>query len=157
MLPTPEATPAGCSQVSPSKQSVLLKNYTLCEWFQVCSYFKDPLICIGPVATDQVKDDVEHTAEALDTVPGLAVRAPGYCAWSSGQSPWILCLRSEPLDTVPGLAVRAPGYCAWSSGQSPWILCLRSEPLDTVPGLAVRAPGYCAWSSGQSPWILCLV
>nr|CAD7463716.1 unnamed protein product [Timema tahoe] len=29
---------------------------------KVCSYFKDPLICIGPVATDQVKDDVEHTA-----------------------------------------------------------------------------------------------
>lgn len=30
---------------------------------QVCSYFKDPLICIGPVATDQVKDNnIEHTA-----------------------------------------------------------------------------------------------
>nr|CAD7205874.1 unnamed protein product [Timema douglasi] len=29
---------------------------------KACSYFKDPLICIGPVATDQVKDDVEHTA-----------------------------------------------------------------------------------------------
>ncbi|KAJ4439861.1 hypothetical protein ANN_07989 [Periplaneta americana] len=30
---------------------------------EVCSYFKDPLICIGPVATDQVKDDnIEHTA-----------------------------------------------------------------------------------------------
>lgn len=29
---------------------------------QVCSYFKDPLICIGPVAAAQVKDDVEHTA-----------------------------------------------------------------------------------------------
>ncbi|XP_063227827.1 ITG-like peptide [Bacillus rossius redtenbacheri] len=29
---------------------------------KVCSYFKDPLICIGPVAADQVKDDIEHTA-----------------------------------------------------------------------------------------------
>ncbi|XP_067004720.2 prohormone-3 [Anabrus simplex] len=29
---------------------------------KVCSYFKDPLICIGPVAVEQVKDDIEHTA-----------------------------------------------------------------------------------------------
>ncbi|VEN44071.1 unnamed protein product [Callosobruchus maculatus] len=29
---------------------------------KVCSYFKDPLVCIGPVATDQVKYTVEHTA-----------------------------------------------------------------------------------------------
>ncbi|XP_034242758.1 ITG-like peptide isoform X3 [Thrips palmi] len=30
---------------------------------KVCSYFKDPLICIGPVASDQVKElDIEHTA-----------------------------------------------------------------------------------------------
>ncbi|XP_047102903.1 ITG-like peptide [Schistocerca piceifrons] len=29
---------------------------------KVCSYFKDPLICIGPVAADQVKEDIEHTA-----------------------------------------------------------------------------------------------
>ena len=35
----------------------------MCVCAQVCSYFKDPLICIGPVATDQVKDDnIEHTA-----------------------------------------------------------------------------------------------
>nr|CAH7719927.1 unnamed protein product [Callosobruchus chinensis] len=29
---------------------------------KVCSYFKDPLVCIGPVATDQIKYTVEHTA-----------------------------------------------------------------------------------------------
>ncbi|KAL1497556.1 hypothetical protein ABEB36_008497 [Hypothenemus hampei] len=29
---------------------------------KVCSYFKDPLVCIGPVATDQIKNIVEHTA-----------------------------------------------------------------------------------------------
>ncbi|BES97603.1 Hypothetical protein NTJ_10417 [Nesidiocoris tenuis] len=29
---------------------------------KVCSYFKDPLVCIGPVASDQVKDDIERTA-----------------------------------------------------------------------------------------------
>jgi hypothetical protein len=29
---------------------------------QVCSYFKDPLTCIGPVAAGQVRVPVEHTA-----------------------------------------------------------------------------------------------
>lgn len=29
---------------------------------KVCSYFKDPMVCIGPVASDQVKDDIERTA-----------------------------------------------------------------------------------------------
>ncbi|XP_014254830.1 prohormone-3 isoform X2 [Cimex lectularius] len=29
---------------------------------KVCSYFKDPLVCIGPVASDQVKGDIERTA-----------------------------------------------------------------------------------------------
>ncbi|KAK6618490.1 Prohormone-3 [Polyplax serrata] len=29
---------------------------------KACSYFKDPLICIGPVATDQITNHVEHTA-----------------------------------------------------------------------------------------------
>ncbi|XP_044744944.1 prohormone-3 isoform X1 [Coccinella septempunctata] len=29
---------------------------------KVCSYFKDPLVCIGPVATDQIKNSVQHTA-----------------------------------------------------------------------------------------------
>ncbi|XP_077285251.1 space blanket [Arctopsyche grandis] len=30
---------------------------------KVCSYFKDPLVCIGPVATDQIKNtDMQHTA-----------------------------------------------------------------------------------------------
>ncbi|XP_056640224.1 ITG-like peptide [Diorhabda sublineata] len=29
---------------------------------RVCSYFKDPLICIGPVASDQIKNTVQHTA-----------------------------------------------------------------------------------------------
>lgn len=29
---------------------------------KVCSYFKDPLTCIGTVATDQIKHDVQHTA-----------------------------------------------------------------------------------------------
>ncbi|XP_063700971.1 prohormone-3 [Culicoides brevitarsis] len=29
---------------------------------KVCSYFKDPLVCIGTVAADQVKNDIEHTA-----------------------------------------------------------------------------------------------
>ncbi|GJQ86791.1 hypothetical protein Trydic_g5582 [Trypoxylus dichotomus] len=29
---------------------------------KVCSYFKDPLVCIGPVAADQVKNAVQHTA-----------------------------------------------------------------------------------------------
>lgn len=29
---------------------------------KVCSYFKDPLVCIGPVATDQITNAVEHTA-----------------------------------------------------------------------------------------------
>ena len=28
----------------------------------MCSYFKDPLVCIGPVATDQVKQIVQYTA-----------------------------------------------------------------------------------------------
>ncbi|XP_018325057.1 ITG-like peptide [Agrilus planipennis] len=29
---------------------------------KVCSYFKDPLVCIGPVATDQIKNPIQHTA-----------------------------------------------------------------------------------------------
>lgn len=29
---------------------------------KVCSYFKDPLLCIGTVAADQVKHEIEHTA-----------------------------------------------------------------------------------------------
>ncbi|XP_028141798.1 ITG-like peptide isoform X1 [Diabrotica virgifera virgifera] len=29
---------------------------------RVCSYFKDPLVCVGPVAADQVKNTIEHTA-----------------------------------------------------------------------------------------------
>lgn len=29
---------------------------------KICSYFSDPLMCIGPVATDQVLTTVEHTA-----------------------------------------------------------------------------------------------
>ncbi|XP_022921217.1 prohormone-3 [Onthophagus taurus] len=29
---------------------------------KVCSYFKDPLVCIGPVAADQIKNVVQHTA-----------------------------------------------------------------------------------------------
>lgn len=29
---------------------------------KVCSYFKDPLICVGTVATDQIKHDIQHTA-----------------------------------------------------------------------------------------------
>lgn len=29
---------------------------------QVCSYFKDPLVCIGPVATDQIKSIVQYTS-----------------------------------------------------------------------------------------------
>lgn len=29
---------------------------------KVCSYFKDPLVCIGPVASDQIKNTVQHTA-----------------------------------------------------------------------------------------------
>ncbi|XP_076260666.1 space blanket [Rhynchophorus ferrugineus] len=38
---------------------------------KVCSYFKDPLVCIGPVATDQIKDAVEHTA-GEKRITGLA-------------------------------------------------------------------------------------
>ncbi|CAD7077847.1 unnamed protein product [Hermetia illucens] len=29
---------------------------------KICSYFKDPLICIGTVAIDQIKHEVQHTA-----------------------------------------------------------------------------------------------
>lgn len=29
---------------------------------QVCSYFKDPLVCVGPVATDQIKSVVQYTS-----------------------------------------------------------------------------------------------
>ncbi|KAJ8955738.1 hypothetical protein NQ318_008610 [Aromia moschata] len=29
---------------------------------KVCSYFKDPLVCIGPVASDQIKSTIQHTA-----------------------------------------------------------------------------------------------
>ncbi|XP_046410543.1 prohormone-3 [Neodiprion fabricii] len=29
---------------------------------KVCSYFKDPLVCIGPVASDQVKSIVQYTS-----------------------------------------------------------------------------------------------
>lgn len=29
---------------------------------KVCSYFKDPLLCIGTVAADQVKHEIQHTA-----------------------------------------------------------------------------------------------
>jgi len=29
---------------------------------KACSYFKDPLICVGPVAMDQIREHVEHTA-----------------------------------------------------------------------------------------------
>ncbi|KAJ8687179.1 hypothetical protein QAD02_022973 [Eretmocerus hayati] len=29
---------------------------------RVCSYFKDPLVCIGPVATDQVKQIIQYTS-----------------------------------------------------------------------------------------------
>ncbi|XP_060533040.1 prohormone-3 isoform X2 [Cylas formicarius] len=38
---------------------------------KVCSYFKDPLVCIGPVATDQIKNAVEHTA-GEKRITGLA-------------------------------------------------------------------------------------
>ena len=30
--------------------------------FQICSYFSDPMMCLGPVAADQVVSAVEHTA-----------------------------------------------------------------------------------------------
>ncbi|XP_065167782.1 prohormone-3 [Atheta coriaria] len=29
---------------------------------KMCSYFKDPLVCIGPVASDQIKNSIQHTA-----------------------------------------------------------------------------------------------
>ncbi|KAG7312845.1 hypothetical protein JYU34_001227 [Plutella xylostella] len=29
---------------------------------KTCGYFKEPLVCIGPVATDQVREFVQHTA-----------------------------------------------------------------------------------------------
>ncbi|KAL6423614.1 hypothetical protein ACFW04_010264 [Cataglyphis niger] len=29
---------------------------------KVCSYFKDPLVCIGPVATDQIKSAIQYTS-----------------------------------------------------------------------------------------------
>ncbi|KMQ89478.1 hypothetical protein RF55_10893 [Lasius niger] len=29
---------------------------------KVCSYFKDPLVCIGPVATDQIKSVIQFTS-----------------------------------------------------------------------------------------------
>ncbi|XP_074042199.1 space blanket [Leptinotarsa decemlineata] len=29
---------------------------------KVCLYFKDPLVCIGPVAPDQIKSNIQHTA-----------------------------------------------------------------------------------------------
>ncbi|CAH0551883.1 unnamed protein product [Brassicogethes aeneus] len=29
---------------------------------KVCSYFKDPLVCVGPVASDQIKNSIQHTA-----------------------------------------------------------------------------------------------
>ncbi|KAJ8924313.1 hypothetical protein NQ315_007106 [Exocentrus adspersus] len=29
---------------------------------KMCSYFKDPLVCIGPVASDQIKNAIQHTA-----------------------------------------------------------------------------------------------
>ncbi|XP_015604631.1 prohormone-3 [Cephus cinctus] len=29
---------------------------------KVCSYFKDPLVCIGPVATDQIKSIIQYTS-----------------------------------------------------------------------------------------------
>lgn len=40
----------------------------LCGFFiifcplQICSYFSDPMMCLGPVAADQVLTAVEHTA-----------------------------------------------------------------------------------------------
>ena len=42
-------------------------NYVLHKillFFQICSYFTDPLTCIGPVATNQVRrsSGFEHTA-----------------------------------------------------------------------------------------------
>lgn len=44
-------------------------------FFQVCSYFKDPLVCIGPVATDQIKNTIEHTA-GEKRITGLAFKRP---------------------------------------------------------------------------------
>jgi len=29
---------------------------------QICSYFTDPLNCIGPVAANEVRESIEHTA-----------------------------------------------------------------------------------------------
>ncbi|XP_066262518.1 prohormone-3 [Euwallacea similis] len=42
---------------------------------KVCSYFKDPLVCIGPVATDQIRNTVEHTA-GEKRITGLAFKRP---------------------------------------------------------------------------------
>lgn len=39
---------------------------------KMCSYFKDPLVCIGPVATDQIKNSIEHTA-GEKRLTGMAV------------------------------------------------------------------------------------
>ncbi|KAJ1527290.1 hypothetical protein ONE63_008810 [Megalurothrips usitatus] len=49
---------------------------------KVCSYFKDPLICIGPVASDQVKElDIEHTA-GEKRLTGHASGGPGGAAFN---------------------------------------------------------------------------
>ncbi len=29
---------------------------------QACSYFRDPFLCIGPVAPDAIKEQMQHTA-----------------------------------------------------------------------------------------------
>ncbi|XP_050315732.1 ITG-like peptide isoform X2 [Anthonomus grandis grandis] len=42
---------------------------------KACSYFKDPLVCIGPVATDQIKNTVEHTA-GEKRITGLTYKRP---------------------------------------------------------------------------------
>ena len=36
--------------------------YIIMHRFQICSYFTDPMMCIGPVATNQVMTSPEHTA-----------------------------------------------------------------------------------------------
>lgn len=42
---------------------------------KICSYFKDPLVCIGPVAIDQIKNVIEHTA-GEKRITGLAFKRP---------------------------------------------------------------------------------
>ncbi|XP_019868555.1 ITG-like peptide isoform X2 [Aethina tumida] len=42
---------------------------------KVCSYFKDPLVCIGPVAIDQIKNAVQHTA-GEKRITGMAYKRP---------------------------------------------------------------------------------